>query len=450
MTRFTDLALAAPVLRAVSEAGYDTPTPIQARGIPPVLDGRDVVGLAQTGTGKTAAFVLPLISRLLAEGKQAPGRTCRALVLAPTRELAAQIGESVAVYGKHAGLTHAVIFGGVKPGPQVRALATGLDILVATPGRLLDHLQAGKARLDHTRFVVLDEADQMLDLGFIPAIRKLMSMVAKPRQTVMFSATMPPPIRALADDFLKNPVTVAVTPPSKPVERIDQKVFYVDGGAKPEALIDLMAPEAGKKTIVFTRTKRGADRVAKKLAQYGHKASAIHGNKSQGQRERALAAFKSGEAPVLVATDIAARGIDVDAVELVINYELPNVSESYVHRIGRTARAGAEGRAIALVAPDERVLLRDIEKLMGFAVQGLNDAPPMPKGDAAKPKRNRGGGGGGGGRGRPQGQGGQSRGQGGQSREGQGRGGHGQSGQGGGKPRRRNRGGRKQGAAAQG
>lgn len=393
MQDFNALGLAEPLTRAVTEAGYDTPTPIQAQAIPVMLKGGDVMGLAQTGTGKTAAFVLPLIDRLIAEGKQAPGRTCRALVLAPTRELAAQIGKSVETYAKHTKITHCVIFGGVKPGPQIRALAKGVDILVATPGRLLDHMGEGKARLDLTRHVVLDEADQMLDLGFIPAIRRLLNAVGKERQTVMFSATMPKQIRALADDLLKNPTTISVTPPSKPVERIDQKVLYVEQAKKVDALVDLMAPEAGKRTIVFTRTKHRADRVARKLVEYGHKAHAIHGNKSQNQRERALEAFKSGKAPVLVATDIAARGIDVDGVELVVNFELPNVSESYVHRIGRTARAGASGRAIALCAPDERSLLRDIEKLMGFTVQGLNEAPPMPKGEAAKPKpqrRNRG------------------------------------------------------------
>jgi ATP-dependent RNA helicase RhlE len=389
MTNFETLGLAEPLTRAVKEAGYDTPTPIQAQAIPVMLKGGDVMGLAQTGTGKTAAFVLPLIDRLMAEGKQAPGRTCRALVLAPTRELAAQIGKSIETYAKHTKITHCVIFGGVKPGPQIRALAKGVDILVATPGRLLDHMGEGKARLDLTRHVVLDEADQMLDLGFIPAIRRLLNAVGKERQTVMFSATMPKQIRALADDFLKNPTTISVTPPSKPVERIDQKVLYVEQAKKVDALVDLMAPEAGKRTIVFTRTKHRADRVARKLVEYGHKAHAIHGNKSQNQRERALEAFKSGKAPVLVATDIAARGIDVDGVELVVNFELPNVSESYVHRIGRTARAGASGRAIALCSPDERPLLRDIEKLMGLSVTPINEVPPMPKGEAAKAKPSR-------------------------------------------------------------
>jgi len=387
LTLFTDLELAAPVQAAVQAQGYDTPTPIQARAIPVVLAGRDLVGLAQTGTGKTAAFVLPLIHRLLAENKQAPGRSCRALILSPTRELAAQIEASVRAYSKGTSLSCAVVFGGVKAGPQIKTLARGVDILVATPGRLLDHLGERKVRLDLTRYVVLDEADQMLDLGFIPAIRRLLKAVGPERQTLMFSATMPPPIRKLAEDFLSHPETVAVTPPSKPAERIEQKVFYADASDKPAALIDLMAPEAGKRTIVFTRTKYGADRVAKRLIKYGHKANAIHGNKSQNQRIRALDAFKSGEAPVLVATDIAARGIDVDGVELVVNYELPNVAESYVHRIGRTARAGAQGRAVALCAPDERTLLLAIEKTMGLNIPGLNDAPPMPKGDAAKPKR---------------------------------------------------------------
>lgn len=377
MTKFSDLGLAAPVQKSVAAEGYETPTPIQSRAIPPVLQGRDVVGIAQTGTGKTAAFVLPILTRLLTENKQAPGLSCRCLILAPTRELAAQIGDSIAVYGRHTGLTHAVVFGGVKHGPQVRALARGLDILVATPGRLLDHVADRKARLDLTSIVVLDEADQMLDLGFMPALRKILQMVGKPRQTVMFSATMPPPIRALADDFLRDPVTVAVTPQAKPVERIEQGVLYVKSDEKRQALIDVMAPEAGKRAIIFTRTKRGADRVAKLLTEYGHKAAAIHGNKSQNQREKALAAFKAGQNPVLVATDIAARGLDIDGVELVVNFELPNVPESYVHRIGRTARAGASGRAVALVAPDERGLLMDIEKLTGLTIRGLNDAPPI-------------------------------------------------------------------------
>lgn len=389
MTHFSDLGLAEPIQTAVNEQGYDTPTPIQAKAIPVVMKGGDLIGLAQTGTGKTAAFVLPLIHQLLKENKQAPGRSCRALILAPTRELAAQIEASVKAYTAHTKLTCAVVFGGVKAGPQIRTLARGVDILVATPGRLLDHLGERKARLDLTRFVVLDEADQMLDLGFIPAIRRLLKAVGPERQTLMFSATMPAQIRKLADDFLSHPETVAVTPQSKPVERIEQKVFYTDASDKPSVLVDLMAPEAGKRTIIFTRTKYGADRVAKRLENYGHKANAIHGNKSQNQRIRALDAFKSGEAPVLVATDIAARGIDVDGVELVINYELPNVAESYVHRIGRTARAGAEGRAIALCAPDERGLLEAIEKIMGLSIQGLNDAPPRPKGDAAKPKARR-------------------------------------------------------------
>jgi len=401
-----------------------------------------MVGLAQTGTGKTAAFVLPLLTRLLADNKKAPGLSCRALILAPTRELAAQIGASVAAYGKFTGLTHTVVYGGAKAGPQIRALARGVDVLVATPGRLLDHMQAGKLRLDLTRTVVLDEADQMLDLGFMPASRRILQAAARPRTTVMFSATMPQAIRQLADDFLDDPATISVSAPSRPIEAITQNVFYVDGGAKPDALIDLLAPEAGRRAIIFTRTKRGADKVTKRLVEYGHKAAAIHGNKTQGQRERALAAFRSGASPVLVATDIAARGIDVDGIELVVNYELPNVAESYVHRIGRTARAGATGRAVSLVAPDERGLLKDIEKLTGKPIAGLNEAPPMARGSAsrpARPQQKRGGGGGGGGGGRPRaaGSGGADRGersaQGGQGGgECSGQGGGNRSGQGGG------------------
>ncbi|PWE17457.1 DEAD/DEAH box helicase [Marinicauda salina] len=403
MTQFNDLGLAEPILRAVTAEGYDTPTPIQAKTIPALLKGRDVVGVAQTGTGKTAAFVLPLLHKLMAENKQAPGRSCRALVLAPTRELAAQIDASIAAYGRQTGLSHAVIYGGVKPGPQIKALARGLDILVATPGRLLDHLGAGKARLDLTTTVVLDEADQMLDLGFMPAIRKILAAVGTPRQTVMFSATMPPPIRKLADDFLRDPVTVSVTPAATPVERIDQSVLYVDAGAKRTALVDLLGDAAGERAIVFTRTKRGADRVAKHLNQNGHDAGAIHGNKSQNQRDRALAAFKSGRAPILVATDVAARGIDIDDVKLVVNFELPNVAEAYVHRIGRTARAGASGRAVAFCAPDERSLLADIEKLTGVRIAGLNDAPPLQPGEGGSAKsRNRKGKRSGQGGGRPQ------------------------------------------------
>jgi len=431
LTKFTDFGLNTSILQAITEQGYETPTPIQARAIPAVLKGGDLIGLAQTGTGKTAAFLLPLVHQLLAENKQAPGRSCRALILAPTRELAAQIEDQVKAYTVHTKLTSTVVFGGVKAGPQIKALARGVDILVATPGRLLDHLGERKARLDLTRFVILDEADQMLDLGFIPAIRKLLRLVGNERQTLMFSATMAPQIRQLADDFLKHPETVAVTPPSKPVERIEQKVLYTDPADKPQALIDLMAPEAGKRAIIFTRTKYGADRVAKRLVKYGHKANAIHGDKSQNQRIRALDAFKTGEAPVLVATDIAARGIDVDGVDLVVNYELPNVAENYVHRIGRTARAGASGRAVALCAPDERVMLKDIEKKMGVHIPGLNDAPPMPKAEAAKSKRRRRGGRRGQGQGEGGGQPSQPRNA--QSREGQ------ASGGGGGKPRRNRR-----------
>ncbi|MBB4284593.1 DEAD/DEAH box helicase [Roseospira goensis] len=365
MTQFSDLGLAEPVLRAIATQGYTHPTPIQARVIPTVLDGRDVVGIAQTGTGKTAAFVLPLLHRLATEPRRAPARGCRALILVPTRELAAQVADSIRDHGRFVRHTTALVIGGARPGPQVRALAPGVDILVATPGRLLDHLGAGAVRLDAAETVVLDEADQMLDLGFLPAIRRLMAAVPKQRRTLLLSATMPKAIRTLANDFLTDPVEVAVAPAARPIETIDQSVRHVDGPAKRGVLIDLLGCPTVERAIVFTRTKRGADRVNRHLQEAGLSAAAIHGNKSQSQRERALTAFRAGGVTVLVATDIAARGIDVDGVSHVINYELPNVPEAYVHRIGRTARAGRSGVAISLCDPAERSLLRDIERLIG-------------------------------------------------------------------------------------
>ena len=389
MDNFDVLGLAQPVLDAVKAQGYDTPTPIQSKAIPTLLDGRDIIGLAQTGTGKTAAFVLPLLSRLYEDKAQPPGKTCRALILSPTRELAAQIGDSVAAYSKGTGLKFGVICGGVKYGPQIKVLSRGLHVLIATPGRLMDHMKDERVRLDLTDTVILDEADQMLDLGFVPAVRKILGEVAHPRQTVMFSATMPKPIAKLADEFMHRAQTIAVTPAAKPAEKVKQNVFYVDAGNKPGALVDILAPHAGKRTIVFTRTKRGADRVSRRLQEYGHRTESIHGDKSQGQRDRALNRFKSGSSSVLVATDIAARGIDISDVALVVNYELPNVAESYVHRIGRTARAGAEGLAISLVAPDERKMLQSITKLTGIGPVDLNDAPPMPESAKPKPRRRR-------------------------------------------------------------
>ena len=363
MTQFSDLGLAKPLLKALAAEGYETPTPIQAQAIPSVMEGRDLLGIAQTGTGKTAAFALPILHRLAADRRPAPRRGCRVLVLSPTRELASQIAESFRTYGAGLGMTVAVVFGGAKYGAQIKALATGVDVLVATPGRLLDHIGEKYAKLDQTEVFVLDEADQMLDLGFLVPIRKIVSNLPKDRQNLFFSATMPTEIGKLAGELLRNPVKVSVAPQATTVERVQQRVIFVEGARKRALLAELFAEPKLDRAIVFTRTKRGADKVAKHLEASGVTAAAIHGDKSQPQRERALAAFKAGKCRALVATDIAARGIDVDAVSHVINFELPNVPESYVHRIGRTARAGATGEAISLVADDERNLLRDIQKV---------------------------------------------------------------------------------------
>ncbi len=409
MTQFTELGLAEPVLKAITAEGYTTPTPIQAQAIPVLLKGQDVVGIAQTGTGKTAAFVLPLLSLLATKPSRPAPRTARVLILAPTRELAAQIADSVRAYGSHMRPSVAVVVGGVKPGAQIKAMSRGVDFLIATPGRLLDHMDTKAISLADTTAVVLDEADQMMDLGFMPAIRKVMAAVPMKRQTLLFSATMPKPIRALADDFLRDPVEIAVTPESRPVERIEQAVYMIKGNAKPAFLSELLSADDMDRAIVFTRTKHGADKVVKHLANDGLYAEAIHGNKSQNQRIRALDAFKSGKAPILVATDIAARGIDVDGVSHVINFDMPNISESYVHRIGRTARAGKTGIAISLVGNDERAYLRDIEKLTGKSISRL-DPPAGTALDLSQPEeegphkqqrnggRSRPGGGGGGGR----------------------------------------------------
>ena len=363
MNDFNSLGLAKPILQALAAEGYTTPTPIQAQAIPLVLEGRDLLGIAQTGTGKTAAFALPILQRLAADKKPAPRRGCRCLVLSPTRELATQIADSFRTYGKHMGLSVAVVFGGVKYGPQVRALAAGVDILVATPGRLIDHLEQKVANLSEVEVFVLDEADQMLDLGFVVPIRRIAKLLPHKRQNLFFSATMPTEIGKLAGELLKDPAKVSVTPQATTVEKIDQKVLFIEGARKRALLAELFEDEAMKRVLIFTRTKRGADRVAKQLATVGVEAAAIHGDKTQGQRERSLAAFKAGQVQALVATDIAARGIDVDGISHVIQYELPNVPEAYVHRIGRTARAGAAGIAIAFCGEEERGLLRDIQRV---------------------------------------------------------------------------------------
>jgi ATP-dependent RNA helicase RhlE len=389
LTKFSDLGLAETVLRALISEGYETPTPIQAQSIPSLLEGHDLLGIAQTGTGKTCAFATPLITRLLQFPEHPRPKQTRVLVLAPTRELAAQIGESFKTYGRYAGLRVAVIFGGVGFGPQVAALTRGLDVLVATPGRLLDHMAQGNLRLEGTSAVVLDEADHMLDLGFLVPIRKIFSKLPKRRQTLFFSATMPTEIAKLAGEMLHQPVKVSVTPVAKTADRVAQRVILIEAKRKREALVDLLQNPDFSRSIVFTRTKRGADRVAAALAEAGLAAEAIHGNKSQSQRLRALDGFRAGRVAVLVATDIAARGIDVDSVSHVVNFELPEVPESYVHRIGRTARAGAEGEAISFCDHEERDLLRAIEKLTNQSIPttDLRLAPGAPEPAAPAPKK---------------------------------------------------------------
>ncbi len=363
MTSFTDLRLAEPILKALAEEGYATPTPIQAKAITPVMEGHDLLGIAQTGTGKTAAFALPILHRLAANRRPAPRKGCRALILSPTRELASQIADSFRAYGRHLGMTVAVVFGGVGHRPQIQALSRGVDILVATPGRLIDHMESRHADISGTEIFVLDEADQMLDLGFVKPIRRIVSHLAQRRQNLFFSATMPGEIAGLASEMLKDPVKVAVAPVATTAERVRQRVILIEAAKKRTLLAELLADPEMTRTLVFTRTKRGADRVAHHLEGAGMKAAAIHGNKSQRQREIALEDFKQSRITVLVATDIAARGIDIDLVTHVVNYELPEVPEAYVHRIGRTARAGASGIAISLCDVEERDQLRAIEKL---------------------------------------------------------------------------------------
>ena len=363
MTNFTDLGLAEPLVRALEAKGYSTPTPIQAQAIPYVLEGRDLLGIAQTGTGKTAAFVLPSIQRLVDSGKRVLPTHCRMLVLAPTRELASQIAESARAYGKFSRMSVATVFGGTSINKNRQDMARGVDILVATPGRLLDLIEQRFVSLNLIETLVLDEADQMLDLGFIHALRKIVKMVPRQRQTLFFSATMPQSIRELADQFIKDPALVSIKPAATTAERVEQFATLVNQAEKQALLTMTLRDPAIERVLVFTRTKHGADRVVRLLGGNGIAANAIHGNKSQANRERALAAFKTGEVKVLVATDIAARGIDVSGVSHVINFELPNVPEQYVHRIGRTARAGNDGIAISFVADDERPYLRDIERL---------------------------------------------------------------------------------------
>jgi ATP-dependent RNA helicase RhlE len=358
------LGVAGQFLRALTDVGYEQPTPIQARAIPTLLEGRDLLGVAQTGTGKTAAFALPVLQNLDDANEPRQSKRPRALVLAPTRELALQIAEEFARYGKYTTLRHTVVFGGVGQNPQVNALRKGVDVLVATPGRLLDLAGQGHLDLSAVSVLVLDEADRLLDMGFVRDVKRIVSQTPNSRQSLLFSATMPKEVAALAHEILNNPVRVDVSPKQVTLREIDQRVVMVNNGDKRDVLRHLLHDDEVTRAIVFTRTKHGANRLAKQLGNDGIVAEAIHGNKSQGARQRALANFKNGDAWVLVATDIAARGIDIDAVSHVFNYELPHEPESYVHRIGRTARAGATGVAWSLVDPGERSRLRAVERLI--------------------------------------------------------------------------------------
>jgi ATP-dependent RNA helicase RhlE len=379
---FADLRLAEPILRALAAENYLQPTPIQAQAIPPVMEGRDVLGCAQTGTGKTAAFALPMLHRF---SRKAPTggqkRAIRALILSPTRELAVQIDESFRAYGRHLGLRHTVIFGGVSQHHQVQSLRHGTDIVVATPGRLLDLMNQGHVDLRHVEVFVLDEADRMLDMGFIHDIRRIIPTLPPKRQNLLFSATMPADIRQLADSILRNPVSVTVTPVASTVEKIDQSVYLVEKRNKPYLLAHLLNNTAFSRALVFTRTKHGADRVVRQLAKSGITSEAIHGNKSQNARQRALSNFKTGKTPVLIASDIAARGIDIDDISHVIQFDLSNEPETYVHRIGRTARAGASGSAVSFCDRDERSYLKAIERLIRKEIRVADDQPDYPAAD---------------------------------------------------------------------
>lgn len=372
---FDSLNLIQPILNAVKQEGYITPTPIQAEAIPIVLDGNDLLGCAQTGTGKTAAFAIPIIQLLTNNKTFERNRKIRSLIVTPTRELAIQIGESFKAYGKYTDLRSTVIFGGVTQSSQVSAIRNGVDILIATPGRLLDLMNQRVFTLKDIEIFVLDEADRMLDMGFIHDVRKLLAVLPAKRQSLFFSATMPPEIVKLSNSILRNPKKVEVTPSATTAETIQQKIYFVDKGNKPALLFDILKDKGIKTALVFTRTKHGADKVAKFLNKNNIKTEAIHGNKAQNARQRALNNFKEQTTRVLVATDIAARGIDVDELEYVINYELPNIPETYVHRIGRTGRAGANGTAYSFCDAEEKAYLKDIEKLISMKIPVYNEHP---------------------------------------------------------------------------
>ena len=380
---FADLALSQPILRAIEEKGYTTPSPIQSKAIPAILTGKDVMAAAQTGTGKTAGFTLPLLE-MLTQGQTARGNQVRALVLTPTRELAAQVAQSVKDYSRHLKLKSVVVFGGVSINPQMQALRRGADILVATPGRLLDLYSQNAVKFSHLEVLVLDEADRMLDMGFIHDIKKILALLPAKKQNLLFSATFSDDIRALAKKLVINPVEVSVAPANTTAEKIQQWIYPVDKSKKSALLTHLIKHHDWQQVLVFSRTKHGANRLAKQLSAKGISASAIHGNKSQGARTKALADFKQGNVRVLVATDIAARGLDIDQLPNVVNFDLPHVSEDYVHRIGRTGRAGASGQAVSLVMADEFKQLKDIERLTKQVISrkievGFEPVNPLPE-----------------------------------------------------------------------
>lgn len=397
---FADMGIDARINANVAALGVSTPTPIQAQAIPAVVEGRDVLGLAQTGTGKTAAFGLPMLTRLIKFGKKPDPKTCRALILAPTRELATQIAQNIDAYAEGTPIRSFRVVGGASINVQTERLSRGVDVLIATPGRLMDLIERRAISLEATTYLVLDEADQMLDIGFIHTLRRIAKMLPRERQTLLFSATMPKLMSELADTYLSNPLRVQVNPPGKAAEKIEQGVHFVNQGDKATLLAEYIAKHPGELAMVFGRTKHGSDKLAKLLDKWGHKVAAIHGNKSQGQRERALQAFREGKTQVLVATDVAARGLDIPEVAHVYNYDLPNVPENYVHRIGRTARAGRDGRAVAFCSPAELGELRAIEKAMKSPIPVIGGEVPTPA-PSARPQRGRGKPAGGGGNSRP-------------------------------------------------
>jgi len=418
---FEAMALAAPLKQVLNELDYTIPSPVQAQAIPLLLDGRDLLGCAQTGTGKTASFALPVLHALHTDPKRMHTRQCRCLVLAPTRELAIQVGKSFNTYGRKIRFSQTLIYGGVGQNPQVSAMRNGVDVLVACPGRLLDLIEQGYVDLSAVEFLVLDEVDRMLDMGFLRDVKKILAMVPKKKQSLFFSATLAPNIVELAQSILHNPARVTITPEVTTAERIEQKLCFINRGDKMYLLQELLEKQSlakeAKLTIVFGRTKHGSNKIAKALSEAGYEAEAIHGNKSQAQREKALAKFKQGLVPVLVATDVAARGVDVKDVGLVVNYDLPNEPEAYVHRIGRTGRAGAAGLAVSFCAEDEIDFLRDIEKVIRQPIprdtthQWHSEALVEKHRSGFKPPKVQQGGGGGGGRGRQGGGGGGNRGQ---------------------------------------